>query len=80
VSYLADAHREWHYVNGAYNSNCPLDCGAMSPEAREAEDLINALEYEDDGKERTIRCAHCSDRHATVDAVRLCADLHALRS
>jgi len=38
MSYLADAHRDWHAVNGRYNSNCPLDCGIMSPEAQEAED------------------------------------------
>lgn len=27
MSYLAEAHFEWHAVNGAY-AVCPLDCGA----------------------------------------------------
>jgi len=26
MAWLADAHREWHYVHGA-NTVCPLDCG-----------------------------------------------------
>jgi len=75
MSYLADAHREWHYVNGAYNSNCPLDCGAMSPEARAAEDAMMAEAYliEEEGAVPTIRCAHCKGRHVTVDMVRVCA-------
>ena len=30
MSYLSDAHAEWHAVNGAY-ATCPLDCGAISP-------------------------------------------------
>lgn len=27
MSYLADAHRDWHTVNG-WRSGCPLDCAA----------------------------------------------------
>lgn len=27
MSYLADAHRDWHAVNG-WRSGCPLDCAA----------------------------------------------------
>jgi len=79
MSYLSEAHQEWHLVNGAY-AICPLDCGRVSPEQREAEDLMDAIAYEDDEKERTIRCAHCSERHATVDAVRACAALAALQA
>jgi hypothetical protein len=30
-SYLAEAHADWHSVNGRYNVNCPLDCGAGEP-------------------------------------------------
>ena len=26
MAWLADAHREWHYVHGALTV-CPLDCG-----------------------------------------------------
>lgn len=27
MTYLADAHRDWHTVNG-WDTICPLDCGA----------------------------------------------------
>lgn len=27
MSWMADAHREWHYVHGQ-DTVCPLDCGA----------------------------------------------------
>ena len=27
MSWLADAHRDWHTVNG-WDVMCPLDCGA----------------------------------------------------
>jgi hypothetical protein len=27
MSYLADAHNDWHAVNG-WNAGCPLDCAA----------------------------------------------------
>jgi hypothetical protein len=76
VSYISEAHADWHTVNGAYNSMCPLDCGAMSPEAREAEDLMEAIAYADSEGEARIKCAHCKDRHVTVDAVRMCGALH----
>lgn len=79
-NYLADAHREWHYVHGKYNSACPLDCGAMSPEQAEAEEAYAWISWMDEeaGDARRIRCAHCRDRHATVEVVRACADLSAL--
>lgn len=35
MSWLADAHREWHLVNGA-RSVCPLDCGVGEAEAEMA--------------------------------------------
>lgn len=38
MSYLADAHREWHFVNGADNPNCPLDCRAGDDSAYDPED------------------------------------------
>lgn len=34
MSWIADAHREWHAVNGA-RATCPLDCGASEPTADE---------------------------------------------
>lgn len=79
MSYLSDAHRDWHAVNGAYNTNCPLDCGAISPEQAEAEDAWAAIAYADEeaGEAgRRIRCAHCKDKHADARTVRLCAELH----
>ena len=30
MSYLSEAHAEWHAVNGRYAA-CPLDCGAGEP-------------------------------------------------
>lgn len=80
MSWISEAHADWHAVNGAYNSNCPLDCGAMSPEAREAEDIINALGYEDETGTASIRCGTCPDRHHSVAAVRLCGELKARRN
>lgn len=29
MSYIADAHSEWHAVNGPYG--CPLDCAMSDP-------------------------------------------------
>jgi hypothetical protein len=80
MSYISEAHTEWHVVNGAYNSACPLDCGAMSPAMRKAEDLSNWISYTDEeaGEARTIKCAHCKDRHASVEVVKACASLTAL--
>ena len=82
MSWLSDAHDEWHAVNGAYNTNCPLDCGRISPEQAAAEDLMNFIAYEDEeaGNALPIRCAHCKARHASIDVVRACAELDALRT
>jgi hypothetical protein len=79
MSWLSDAHSEWHAVHGAY-ACCPLDCGAISPEQAAAEDLMNFIAYTDEeaGDALPIRCAHCKARHATVDVVRACAELDAL--
>jgi hypothetical protein len=76
MSYLADAHAEWHAVNGAY-ANCPLDCGAMSPAEAEAEAAYNTIAYEDEFGTASIRCAHCPATHRSVTAVRACASLDA---
>lgn len=78
MSYLSDAHRDWHAVNGAYNTECPLDCGAISPEQAAAEDAYNAIAYADEqaGPDGCrIRCAHCKGKHADARTVRLCAEL-----
>jgi hypothetical protein len=80
MTYLADAHRDWHAVNGAY-AICPLDCGAMAPGQAEAEELSNWIAYTDsEADERRVRCAHCKDRHANADVVRACAALHELQA
>lgn len=31
MSYLSEAHSEWHSINGKY-AVCPLDCGANEPD------------------------------------------------
>lgn len=36
MSYLADAHRDWHTAHG-WNVVCPLDCGVGEAEALEAD-------------------------------------------
>ena len=38
MSWLSDAHQEWHHVNGRY-AVCPLDCGAG--EVPEEEDITD---------------------------------------
>lgn len=43
MSFIADAHREWHLVNGRY-SVCPLDCGATEGAMAEAADAEAADE------------------------------------
>lgn len=58
MAWLADAHREWHYVNGA-NEVCPLDCGVG--------------ETYGDEEEASIRCGHCKGYHFTVQGVRNCS-------
>lgn len=78
MSWISDAHAQWHAVHGAYET-CPLDCGAMSPEQREAEDLIEAIGYEDETGTASIRCGTCPDRHRSAAAVRACGQLQALR-
>lgn len=57
MAWLADAHREWHYVNGA-DACCPLDCGAGET-------------Y--DHEEPTIKCGHCKAYHFTTQEVRICS-------
>lgn len=48
MTYLQDAHRDWHTVNGKY-AVCPLDCGAseyLPPEADD--DEYGTYELQDD--------------------------------
>ncbi len=70
MSYLSDAHAEWHAVNGR-DQVCPLDCGVGEDAAAdyEAEQAYLAS--------LTIRCGHCRERHATVAEVRACAGVAA---
>ena len=69
MAYLADAHREWHYVNG-WDTVCPLDCGVE--EARYAD---WDAEQEEAEEAHHIVCGSCKDLHETVEEVRAC---HAL--
>ena len=49
MSYLADAHSDWHAVNGA-NEICPLDCGVgeAQAEAEFYESMDSVDVYRDD--------------------------------
>ena len=72
-----------------FYSNTEAEAGAWERERGMAEDVDydrpTAAEAEADlwhaGPDTVvgygIRCAHCHNRHATVDDVRWCADLHA---
>lgn len=77
MSYLADAHSEWHAVHGAY-AICPLDCGAMSPEQAEAEEADNTMSYYDEHGTASITCGACGGTHKAVDAVKACYFLQGL--
>ena len=63
MSWLADAHRDWHTVNGA-NAMCPLDCGANE-----------ADEGYDDEQPALVRCGWCHELQ-TIDEVRACSTRH----
>lgn len=43
MSFIADAHREWHVVYGS-QAVCPLDCGANEGAMAEAADEYEAQE------------------------------------
>lgn len=69
MTYLADAHRDWHAVHGL-NAVCPLDCGA-------GEAVMEDWEHEADSIEAgapSFRCGHCKGRHTSVAMARRCAD------
>lgn len=70
MSYLADAHREWHQVNGKY-AICDLDCGASEYIGQAFED-----DYEDTERgTKGIRCGACQGRHSAVSMVKLCHEV-----
>lgn len=46
MSFIAEAHREWHLVHGA-RATCPLDCGASEPTPEEEAEAWEASEAED---------------------------------
>lgn len=62
MSYIADAHRDWHVVHGAPGKSdevCPLDCWdpPYDPEPETGEG---------------IRCGKCRSRHWDVADVKAC--------
>ena len=63
MSWLSDAHSEWHTVNGS-NASCPLDCAAGDTEA------IYAFDLEDDLP--LVKCGRCKSYHYGVEGVRDC--------
>ena len=62
MAWLAEAHADWHVVNGRY-AVCPLDCGV-------AEALYAEADNEDSHR---IRCAQCKGVHETVAEVKVCS-------
>ena len=64
MGWLAEAHQEWHIVNGR-NVVCPLDCGVGEAEALEAD-------WEAEEDQHVIICGNCRDLHETADQVRQC--------
>lgn len=45
MSYIAEAHNDWHTVNG-WNATCPFDCGAGEEmyDPQDYDDVIEAYE------------------------------------
>ena len=64
ITTLADAHAEWHAVNGAL-AICPLDCGVNEAAMEEYEQQVKPL----------VRCGFCKELQ-TVDEVRECSREH----
>lgn len=48
MSYLSEAHRDWHVVNGANNTMCPLDCMAGVQDDYLSDQDIADLQAEDE--------------------------------
>lgn len=71
MSYLADAHRDWHTVNGKY-AVCPLDCGASEIVGNYFEADAEALLEVQAAGGRGIKCGNCKLHHTSVDAIRFC--------
>ena len=64
MNWLAEAHRDWHVVNGA-NAMCPLDCGANEDVDEDAYGPQAPL----------VRCGWCHELQ-TIDEVRACSTQH----
>lgn len=66
MSWLADAHRDWHTVHG-WDKVCDLDCG-----------VGEVYDYdEDDMQPWGVKCGHCKLYHADTHAVYLCSRMSA---
>lgn len=71
MSYLSDAHDQWHRIYGKYTT-CNLDCGAGEIVGDTFEADEEALQ---ESGARGIRCGSCKGRHATVATVRFCYEV-----
>lgn len=70
MSFLSEAHDQWHAMNGRY-AVCDLDCGASEYIGQAFED-----DYEDtEGGTKGIRCGSCKGRHSSVSMVKLCYEV-----
>ena len=68
---LSLQHDEWHRIFGRY-TNCPLDCNAREVVVQTFEEEWEALHAPG---ARSIRCAACKGRHASVDTVKFCHEV-----
>lgn len=62
MSYMADAHRQWHTAHG-WNMVCPLDCGVTE----RYDDY-----YDEEEGEPLVKCGKCKGRHAGARGVAVC--------
>lgn len=70
MSYLSEAHAQWHQIYGKY-ATCELDCGAGEVVGQVFEDDYEATKGGTEG----IRCGSCRGRHASVATVRFCYEV-----
>ena len=70
MSYLSDAHAQWHQIYGKY-ATCDLDCGAGEVVGEVFEADAEALAEGAHG----IKCGSCKERHASVATVKFCYEV-----
>lgn len=74
MSFLAEAHADWHAVNGKY-SVCDLDCGAGEHLWEMFAEDAEALKALEDSGLHGIKCGSCKQYHASKATVKLCCEV-----